>query len=244
MILAAGLGSRLRPLTNDKPKALVEINGRPMLELLILRLKKFGVNEIIINVHHFADRIINFLEQNKKFGLRIAVSSEKKLLDTGGGLKQARCFFDPEESFLLHNVDVLTDLDYLQLFSAHQKNNALATLAVRTRPTSRYLLFDANNDLCGWKNLKTNEVRMTRQPDGKTRPLSFMGMHMISPEIFDFFPEKDIFSIIDLYLELAADERIIKGFPADHYQWVDMGKKTDLKEAERLLAKPGNRFSF
>lgn len=241
MILSAGLGRRLRPLTNNKPKALVEINGRPMLELLILKLKKFGIREIIINVHHFADAIVNFLDQNDNFGIRIAVSREEELLDTGGGLKKARRFFDNGESFLLHNVDVLTDLNYQQFFSVHRKSDALATLAVRTRATSRYLLFDENQDLCGWKNLETNEVRMSRQPHGKTKPLSFMGIHIISAKIFDYFPAKDIFSIIEFYLDLAGDRHTIKGFPADQYQWIDMGKKEDLKQAEALLAKLEDR---
>src|SRR5690348_16502482 len=150
MILAAGLGTRLRPLTNDRPKALVEVAGRTLVEITLARLRSFGIEDVIINVHHFADRMLEYLKANRSFGMRIAVSREEELLDTGGGLKKAAYFFEnSEEPFILHNVDVISTIDLGRMVDAHRQRKALATLAVQDRKTSRYLLFDERLQLCG-----------------------------------------------------------------------------------------------
>ncbi len=235
MIFAAGLGVRLRPLTDTKPKALVEINGVTLLELVINRLKKTGVNEIIINVHHFAGQIIDFLDKKQRFNIRIEISHENELLDTGGGLQKAGWFFDDSNPFLLHNVDVLTDLDYETVISSHLQSGALVTVAVRRRKTTRYFLFDQSQRLCGWKSTDSGEIKMARKPDGQLQNLSFMGIHVISPKIFDLFTEKAPFSIIDAYLRLAADEHKITAYRADRARWIDLGKKENLAEAERMF---------
>lgn len=235
MIFAAGLGVRLRPLTDTKPKALVEINGVTLLELVINRLKKTGVNEIIINVHHFAGQIIDFLDKKQRFNIRIEISHENELLDTGGGLQKAGWFFDDGNPFLLHNVDVLTDLDYEALISSHLQSGALVTVAVRRRKTTRYFLFDQSQRLCGWESTDSGEIKMARKADGELQNLSFMGIHVISPKIFDLLTEKAPFSIIDAYLRLAADEHKITACRADRARWIDLGKKEKLAEAERMF---------
>jgi NDP-sugar pyrophosphorylase family protein len=234
MILAAGLGTRLGPLTNSKPKALIEINGICLLELLIERLKSFGFDEIIVNVHHFSEQIINFLNTKKNFGIRIEISEETELLDTGGGLKKAAWFFDDHKSFLLHNVDVITDLDYTNLLSQHIDSNALATLAVRSRKTRRYFLSDENNNLCGWHSLDKNEKKIARTPKGELRQVSFMGIHVISPEIFSIINIGDRFSIIESYLKLAANHQI-KVAHCDKARWLDLGTLENLKEAPEIF---------
>ena len=235
MILAAGLGTRLRPPTEHKPKALVEINGITLLEHLIRRFKASGINEIIINAHHFSDQIIDFIEQNNHFDIRIEISIEKDLLDTGGGLKRAAWFFDDNEPFIMQNVDVITDLDYQDIYEAHLQSGALATLAVRKRETSRYLLFDHSNLLCGWENTQDKEKIIVRSSE----PLdqwSFMGIHVLSPKITEFFGTESAFSIIHKYLELAKTGVPIYGFPADSCQWMDVGRRTHLEQAAKLMA--------
>ncbi|RMG16441.1 MAG: nucleotidyltransferase family protein, partial [Bacteroidetes bacterium] len=183
MIFAAGLGTRLRPLTHHRPKALVEVGGKCLLEIVIRRLLAHGFEEIVVNVHHFAGQVEAFLAQHAGFGARIAISDERSLLlDTGGGLRQAAWFFD-EQPFLVHNVDVLSDIDLTAMYQAHLQSGALATLACRRRQSSRYLLFDEQNHLCGWKNVKSGEVRMSRQVKS-CHPLAFSGIHVIDPNIF------------------------------------------------------------
>src|SRR5210317_1542357 len=157
MIFAAGLGTRLKPITNDRPKALAEIHGTPLIEIVIRRLINCGFNDIIINVHHFADKVLDFLASKNNFGINLQISDERgELLDTGGGLKKASWFFDDGKAFLVHNVDTLTDIDLLDYYHFHQKNNALATLLVRHRPGSRFFLFDENSILSGWENVLTH----------------------------------------------------------------------------------------
>ncbi len=161
LIFAAGLGTRLRPLTNDRPKSLVEVNGVTLLEIAIRRLIGAGCREIIVNVHHFAEQIIDFIEKNGQFGIQIAVSDEREqLLDTGGGLKKAAWFFDDGQPFLVCNADVLTDMDLAHFYQKHLESHAIATLAVRRRTTSRYFLFDEKMHLCGWQNAKTGEEKL------------------------------------------------------------------------------------
>lgn len=235
MILAAGLGTRLRPLTNRKPKALIEINKIPLLEIVIKGLKLYDFNEIIINVHHFADQIIGFLKEKNNFGIDIKVSDETDLLlSTGGGLKKASWFFNDSKPFLVHNVDILSDIDLKQFYEVHINSEALATLAVRNRQSSRYLLFDNDNNLCGWKNIKTNKVKIAKRSKSDLIPLAFSGIHIINTSIFNLMPEQHVFSMIDVYLNLAANYSI-KEFNHDSSMWIDIGTKESLIEAVKIL---------
>ena len=236
MILAAGLGTRLRPLTNDRPKALVEIGGTTLLELNIRRLKQAGVRAIIINVHHHAQQIIDFVKARNAFGLHIEFSVEEELLDTGGGLKKASWFFADVPYFLVHNVDVLTDLNYSKLMGCLENENALACLAVRKRKTTRYLLFDRHMQLAGWQNVQSAEKRFTSSVRVNLKPLSFLGVQALSTKIFDFLPNQSKFSLIDAYLQLATLGFKIRGLIDNEARWIDVGKKPSLKEAEQLFA--------
>ncbi|RMG86240.1 MAG: nucleotidyltransferase family protein, partial [Bacteroidetes bacterium] len=224
MIFAAGLGTRLRPLTNDRPKALVEVGGRPLLEIALRRLRFFGFRQVVINIHHFADAIRDFLAQNDNFGLDIRLSDETdRLLDTGGGLKKAAPFFDDGAPFLLCNADILTSLHLKELYDFHVRHGGVATLAVRQRPTSRYLLFRPDTlQLCGWKNEKTGEIRRARLAENPV-PLAFSGVQVVSPEIFEWMPDRAVFSIIEVYLAAAA-QRPVFGFRHDADHWLDVGK--------------------
>ena len=234
MVLAAGLGTRLRPLTNDRPKALVEIAGRSLLEITLTRLRAYGIREVIVNVHHFADLVIEYLNARDNFGMHIEISREQVLLDTGGGLKKAARFFlenpgAPEEPFLLHNVDVISTIDFAKLVQAHRQNQALVTLAVQKRESRRQLLFDDQMQLCGRRGKdKTDEIVCSSR---HLEPLAFSGIHVISPRIFALMKEEDIFSIIDCYLRLAAGGQKIAAFRADEYYWRDLGKPRDLQQA-------------
>ncbi len=231
MILAAGLGTRLRPLTNDRPKAMVEIHGRPLLEWTIRRLIQHGFDKIIINVHHYPDQIIDFLKAKDHFGIHIEISDERdQVLETGGGLKKAQAFFD-KAPFLLCNTDVITDINLKAFYQSHLNSKALATLATRWRSTSRYLIFDESKVLCGWQNIKTGEVKMSRPSKGNLQLRAFSGMHIIDPKIFEFMTAQGKFSIIDTYLRLSADHPI-KSYPHDDDTWIDVGRPESLKEAE------------
>lgn len=235
MILAAGLGTRLRPLTDTRPKALVEINGRTLLEITLSRLRASGVTEVILNVHHFADQIIAYLKSNRNFNLRIEVSREEILLDTGGGLKKAAWFFleDPknlDEPFLLHNVDVLSTIDFATMLKFHKDHQALATLAVQSRESSRQLLFNNDLQLCGRLAGRNHEPQIVR-PSDHLQPLAFSGIHLISPRLLPLLTEEGIFSIIDSYLRLAAQGQPILAFRADQYYWRDLGRPADLTQA-------------
>ncbi len=233
MILAAGLGTRLRPLTDDRPKALVEISGRTLLDITLERLRGSGVSEVILNVHHFADMVVEHLEANKNFGMRIEVSREETLLDTGGGLRKAAWFFleddPPDEPFVLHNVDVISTIDIERMIEHHRSRESLATLAVEERETSRHLLFDERDQLCG-----------RRRADGTTElvgsphhplALGFSGIHVISPRLLPMMRDEGVFSIIDEYLGLASRRQKIVAFRADEYSWRDIGKPESLKQA-------------
>jgi NDP-sugar pyrophosphorylase family protein len=234
MILAAGLGTRLKPLTDNKPKALIEIGGVPLLEHVIIKLKKFGIREIIINTHHFADQIEKFLRAKNHFEIHIELSYEKELLDTGGGLKRAGWFFDDRQPFLLYNTDVLSNIDLNVMRKTHLTAQALATLAVRQRDTSRYFLFDEQEKLVGWESKASGERKLTAIPDGKTTSLSFMGIHLISPRIFNLFKETGAFSIVEAYLRLAGEGQMIKAFRADAYSWLDLGRIENIAKAEKI----------
>jgi len=240
MVLAAGLGTRLRPLTNDRPKALVEIGGRTLLELTLAHLALSGVRDVIINVHHFADLVIQYLKANNNFGMQVEISREELLLDTGGGLKKASWFFlqDPDrvdEPFILHNVDVVSTIDFHRLLNFHNENRALATLAVQERESSRYLLFDDQGELCGRRIGRDQEPELVRSsPELQT--LAFSGIHVISPRLLTDMTEEGVFSIIATYLRLAGQGEKILAFRADEYYWRDLGKVDDLHQAEQDLA--------
>jgi len=240
MVLAAGLGTRLRPLTNDRPKALVGIGGRTLLEITLTRLASFGVREVIINVHHFADMVIDYLKAHGNFGLRVEISWEDDLLlDTGGGLKKAAWFFlqDPsrlDEPFLLHNVDVVSSIPLDRLVNFHRENHALATLAVQQRESSRQLLFDAENEFSGrWISGKDPEFARSTP---NLKAFAFSGIHAISPRLLPKITEEGVFSIIDSYLRLAGEGEKILAFRADEYRWRDLGRIEDLRQAESEFA--------
>ena len=240
MVLAAGLGTRLRPLTNERPKALVEIGGRTLLEITLTRLASFGVREVIINVHHFADLVIQYLKTKDNFGLQVELSREELLLDTGGGLKKASWFFlqDPnrmDEPFILHNVDVVSTIDFQRLLDFHSKNRALATLAVQERESSRYLLFDEQGELCGRRIGRDQEPELVRSAPN-LQALAFSGIHVISPRLLSEMIEEGAFSIIATYLRLAGHGAKIIAFRADEFYWRDLGKLDDLRQAEQDLA--------
>ncbi len=240
MILAAGLGTRLRPLTNDRPKALVEVAGRTLLEIVLARLRVFGVSEVIVNAHHFAGTIVEYLKANGNFGMRIEVSREEELLDTGGGLKQAAWFFldsaaSSQEPFILHNVDVISTIDLGRMMRFHTERAALATLAVQERQSSRYLLFDESGQLCGRRTGRDGRAELVR-PAEPLQALAFSGIHVISPLIFAKMREEGAFSIIDAYLHLAAQNEKIVAFRADECYWRDLGRPESLLEADRDLA--------
>jgi len=237
MIFAAGLGTRLKPYTGTMPKALVPVAGIPMLEILIKHLQKNGIIDIIVNVHHFADQVIGFLKLNNNFGANITISHEEDLLlDTGGGLKKASWFFEDQQPFLVQNVDVISDVNYMDMLDLHNNSQSIATIAVSQRETTRYFLFDNTMELCGWENIKTGEVKMARQGIGKLARSAFSGIHIIDPAIFSFMHQKGKFSIVDTYLELAATKKII-GFEHNPENWVDMGKPDELLKAEQILEK-------
>jgi mannose-1-phosphate guanylyltransferase len=234
MILAAGLGTRLRPLTNDQPKALVEVAGRTLLEITLTRLSRFGVHDVIVNVHHFADLVVSYLKAHNNFGMHIEISREEELLDTGGGLKKAGWFLRDDagrdEPFLLHNVDVISTTDLSRMVKIHMEKHALATLATQERETSRYLLFNEELELCGRKAGRDKEAEIVRS-SGNLQPLAFSGIHVISPRFLGKISEDGAFSIIASYLRLAGEGERIQGFRADEYYWRDLGKLKDLEQA-------------
>ncbi len=235
MIFAAGLGTRLRPFTNDRPKAMVEVKGKPLIERAIDSLSHHGFSEIIINVHHFAEQIINFVQQHKFDSLKIHISDERdRLLDTGGGLKKAKKWLD-DGPFLVYNTDIITDLNLSAFYQYHLKKQGLATLAVRKRESSRYLLFNDRSILSGWRNIKTGDQKLCR-PTEHYNDMAFSGIHVIDPEIFDFMPEKAVFSIIDVYLKAGETKDI---FAYDHSDtfWMDVGRVKDLERAPREIQK-------
>ena len=238
MIFAAGLGSRLKPITDTMPKALVPIAGKPLLQRVIEKLKMSGFTDIVVNVHHFSDQIIDFLKMNNNFGLKIAVSDESDLLlDTGGGIRKAAHLLDDGEPFLIHNVDIISNANLKELYSYHLSHDGMATMLVSQRETSRYLFFDDEERLRGWMNEKTGEMK-SPFPDFKPehyKRYAFSGIHVMSPGIFKYmegYPEK--FPIMDFYLQQAAEIEIKSHLVSD-LRMVDVGKINALKEAEDAI---------
>lgn len=241
MIFAAGLGTRLRPLTNDRPKALVEIGGKTMLERVITKLATAGFDDITVNIHHFGEKIIEFIEQKNYFGLNIHISDERgMLLDTGGGILKARHFLDGDEPFLVHNADILTDIDLNAMYQSHLDSGAMATVLVKDRKTSRYFVFDDNYRLLGWINKSTGETR----PSGFVHreglhELAFGGIHVISPSIFkpleEYSQGQAKFSITPFYVD-ECRAHLINGYVQNTpYNWLDVGKPETLTQAEQLV---------
>ena len=241
MIFAAGLGTRLRPLTNDRPKALVEIGGKTMLERVITKLATAGFDDITVNIHHFGEKIIEFIEQKNYFGLNIHISDERgMLLDTGGGILKARHFLDGDEPFLVHNADILTDIDLNAMYQSHLDSGAMATVLVKDRKTSRYFVFDDDYRLQGWINKSTGETR----PSGFVHreglhELAFGGIHVISPSIFkpleEYSQGQAKFSITPFYVD-ECRAHLINGYVQNTpYNWLDVGKPETLTQAEQLV---------
>lgn len=235
MIFAAGLGTRLKPFTDNHPKALVEVNGKTLLQRNIEYLATYGIREVIINVHHFANEIEDVIANNNGFNSNIVISDETEaLLETGGGLFKASWYFkESAEPFVVLNVDVLTDLNLSAMIDQHKSLQPLATLAVTTRPTSRYFLFDASSDLCGWKNKNTREQKMSRNCDPSIEK-AFSGIHVIDPKIFSLIKKEGKFSMVDIYLELSK-ANVIKGFDHSNTKFIDVGKPESIHKAEELF---------
>ena len=234
MILAAGLGTRLQPLTESKPKALVKAGKMTLLERLITKLKVQGFREIVINVHHHADQIKQYLTENGHFGISIEISDEKDaLLDTGGGIFHAQNLLG-NEPFIVHNVDILSDIDLRKVYQAHKESSALATLLAKERNTSRYLLFDEDMQMQGWENRASGERIIPGATTKGLIPLAFSGIHVISPEIFSLYKREGAFSIIDTYLDLCPSHKI-RAYRHDKGLWIDAGKPDGLRLANTLL---------
>jgi mannose-1-phosphate guanylyltransferase len=235
MILAAGLGTRLRPLTDARPKALVEVAGHTLLEIALTRLRAFDVREVIVNTHYYADMIQKYLEANSNFGMRIEISREEILLDTGGGLKRAAWFFREtdgslQEPFILHNVDVISSIDLGRMMRFHLEQGAIATLAVQDRESSRYLLFDAQGRL-GGRSVVRNIKAELAEPGQQLQRLAFSGIHVISPSLLTKLDEEGAFSIISSYVRLAAQGEKVIAFRADGFYWRDLGRPENIEQA-------------
>ncbi len=236
MIFAAGLGTRLRPLTDATPKALVDIGGVPMLERVARQLIEAGADRLIVNIHHHAGMLAEFIESNNGFGVEMLISNEsERLLETGGGLKYAAPLFRRAAPFFLHNVDIVTDLDLGGLYAAHcAADGALATLAVMQRPTTRYLMFDAEGTLCGYGNASSGYEEWGREPVGEVEHLGFCGVHVVDPAIFDMIEEEGSFSIIyPLYMRLIRGGARIVAYRVDGCLWMDIGNHEQLARARR-----------
>lgn len=232
MLFAAGLGTRLRPMTNNKPKALVEVAGKTLLEHAIERLIAAGVETIVINVHHFADQILAFLANNK-FEVDYIISDERaEVLETGGGLKKAARLLG-DQAFIAYNADVISNINLKDMYAKHLASDALATLAVRQRESSRCLLFDQDLRLCGWRHRVQKIDKIKRQVPAMTE-WAFSGIHVISPQIFDYMKEVGKFSIIDTYLSLAASQQI-QAYPHTSDDWFDVGSVAKWEKAESFF---------
>lgn len=223
MILAAGLGTRLKPFTDSHPKALYVFGGKTLLEHAVIHLKAVGITDIIINVHHFANQIIEYLYLNNNFGVNISISDETgELLETGGGLKKASSFFKDCTGAIVRNVDIISDLDMASMAGHHLDSKSIATLAVRNRETSRYFLFDDRMKLCGWENRKTG-ARLLSQVAESYQAYAFSGIQILDPKIFPLITENGKFSLTDLYLRLAKTQKIT-GYPEEGIIWKDVGR--------------------
>lgn len=234
MLLAAGLGTRLKPFTDHHPKALVRVNGKTLLQRNIEYLASFGITEVIVNVHHFGDQIMKEIQENKGFGSDVQISDEKgEVLETGGGLKKASWFLDSSDPFVLMNVDILTDVDIRKMIGFHNSADNLATLAVMTRKSSRYFLFDERGFLSGWRNSKSGDQKISRIAE-KYIEKAFSGIHVISPKIFPLITMEGKFSMVDVYLELAK-AHCIGAFDHSDSKFIDVGRMERIEMAEAIF---------
>jgi NDP-sugar pyrophosphorylase family protein len=234
MIFAAGLGTRFKPWTDKHPKALAVVNGKSLLQRNIEYLQQYGITNVVVNVHHFADQITNALEKNKGWGSSITISDETDMvLETGGGLKKAAPLFT-SDTIVVINVDILTDLNLSNLIAFHQQHKPISTLAITNRTTSRYFLFDENDTLCGWRNTKTNEEKIARAAS-EYIPKAFSGIHVISNKLLSLIQLEGKFSIVDTYLELAPSY-LIKGYDHSGSRFIDVGKPDSVAKAEVLFS--------
>jgi MurNAc alpha-1-phosphate uridylyltransferase len=234
MIFAAGLGSRLKPWTHHHPKALAVVNGKSLLQRNVEYLQKHGVTELIVNVHHFATQIIEAIEKNKGWGSAITISDEtKEVLETGGGLKKAAWYFEGVEDFVVMNADILTDMDLSSMISQHQQKNSLATLAVSNRDTSRYFLFDEQNVLSGWRNVKTGEEKIVRDTETLVQK-AFSGLHVINTSLLKMISQDGKFSMVDVYLDLAKNNTV-SCYDHTGSQLMDVGKPESIAKAEIIF---------
>ena len=231
IIFAAGLGTRLKPLTNTIPKVLVEVDGIPMLEKIILKLISNSFSRIVINTHYFADKVEDFIN-SKKFDVEIIISYEKDVLETGGGLVFAKKYFE-EGNILVYNGDILTDINISELWEEHTNNNAIATLASFPRKSSREFLWNKNNILCGWRNLETGEYKWSNETD-KFIGQPFAAIHVVSTDVFKFLPTEGKFSLTPVYLEMAKSQ-VIKRWEAKNSYWFDIGSISKLEEANNYF---------
>lgn len=240
MIFAAGLGTRLKPLTDHMPKALVSVGGQPLLERVVLQLKDAGFTRIVVNVHHFSNQIIDYLRENDNFGMDIRLSDETdSLLETGGGIKKAWSLFDSSEPILIHNVDILSNVDLKKFYETAEGEEFAARLIVSDRKTKRYLLFDDTMRLVGWTNIETGEVKSPYDnlDPKKCRMYAFSGIHMIAPSLFPLMDdEPDKFPIMDFYLK-HCDKVCIEGYVKNDLLLMDVGKQETLRDAELFLLK-------
>jgi NDP-sugar pyrophosphorylase family protein len=235
MIFAAGLGSRLKPWTDHHPKALAVVNGKSLLQRNIEYLQKHGIEEVIVNVHHFADQIIAAIEKNKGWGSKVTISDETdSVLETGGGLKKAAWYFADGNDFVVMNVDILTDMDLTAMILRHKEQKPLATLAVSNRDTSRYFLFDEQHILSGWRNVKIGEEKIVR-PDKTLIQKAFSGIHVISPLLLALIKQEGKFSMVDVYLDLAK-ERVISSYDHTGAHMIDVGKPESILKAETIFS--------
>jgi N-acetyl-alpha-D-muramate 1-phosphate uridylyltransferase len=235
MIFAAGLGTRLKPFTDHHPKALAPVHGKPLLQWNIEYLRSFGITDIIVNVHHFAQQIIDCIDEHRGFGCHVNISDETDLvLETGGGLKKAADYLQDSDPFVVMNVDILTDFKLDQLIAAHQQHQPLATLAVTDRASSRNFLFDEQMQLCGWRNNKTGEVKMSEANDAPIAK-AFSGIHVISPALLPLLNQwEGKFGMVDVYLELSK-QYLIRGFDHSDSQLLDVGKPESITQAEAMF---------
>lgn len=235
MIFAAGLGSRLKPWTDHHPKALAVVNEKSLLQRNIEYLQKHNIREVIVNVHHFANQVIDAIKTNKGWGSEITISDEtEEVLETGGGLQKAGWYFENTTDFVVMNADILTDMDLSAMIAQHQQQKPLATLAVSNRDTSRYFLFDEKNILSGWRNVKTGEEKISRNSDLLTQK-AFSGIHVINAGLLQLIKQEGKFSMVDVYLDLAKTH-VISSYDHTGKQLVDVGKPESIAKAEAIFS--------
>lgn len=235
MILCAGLGTRLKPWTDHHPKALAIVNGKSLLQRNVEFLQYFGIREVVINVHHFADQVIKAIHEHEGWGSNITLSHEPdEPLETGGGLLKASASLQDCKAFVMMNVDILTDLDISKMLEMHLSKNPLATLAITNRKTSRYFLFDKENKLCGWKNELTGEIKSDGQLSGNETAGAFSGIHIINPSIFSLIRFKGKFSIVDVYMDLMKTSTILS-FDHSESKFIDVGKPDSIEKANAMF---------